>query len=103
MKINGGNIYCVYITTNKNKTVLYTGITNNLRRRLAEHEQSAIPFKSNNFAGQYDAYFLIYYETFTNVKTAIAREKEIKGWRRSKKEDLIKTMNAEWIFLNDEI
>ncbi len=103
MKINDCHIYYVYITTNKNKTVLYTGVTNDLRRRLAAHEESAIPFKSKSFAGQYNAYFLIYYESFADVKAAIAREKEIKGWRRSKKEDLIKTVNPDLKFLNDEI
>ena len=103
MKIPGNHSYYVYIVTNKNKTVLYTGITNDLRRRLWEHEQNSIPFRSKTFAGKYNAYFLIYYEQFGWVKNAIAREKEIKGWRRSKKEDLIKTMNPEWRFLNDEI
>ena len=103
MKIPGNHSYYVYIITNKNKTVLYTGITNNLRRRLWEHEQNSIPFRSKTFAGKYNAYFLIYYEQFDYVLNAIAREKEIKGWRRSKKEDLIKTMNPEWHFLNDGI
>ena len=95
--------YFVYIPTNKNKTVLYTGITNDLHRRLLEHEKSAIPLKSNAFAGRYNAYFLIFYERFKNVDNAIAREKEIKGWRREKKEALIKTLNPEWKFLNDEV
>ena len=103
MKTLGSHSYYVYITTNKNKTVLYTGITNNLQRRLWEHEQNAIPFRSKTFAGRYNVYLLIYYEQFGQVKSAIAREKEIKGWRRSKKEDLIKTMNPDWRFLNDEI
>ena len=103
MQIPGNHSYYVYIITNKNKTVLYTGITNNLRRRLWEHEQNSIPFRSKTFAGRYNIYFLIYYECFGYVQNAIAREKEIKGWRRSKKEDLIKTINPEWRFLNDEI
>ena len=103
MKIPGNHSYYVYIITNKNKTVLYTGITNNLRRRLWEHEQNSIPFRSKTFAGRYNTYFLIYYECFGYVQNAIAREKEIKGWRRSKKEDLIKTINPGWRFLNDEI
>ena len=103
MKITGGHNYYVYIVTNKNKTVLYTGITNNLERRLYEHRQNSIPFRHPSFAGQYNAYFLLYYERFQQVESAIAREKEIKGWRRSKKEALINTVNAEWRFLNDEI
>jgi putative endonuclease len=103
MKTLGNHNYYVYIVTNKNKTVLYTGITNDLRRRLYEHQENAKPFRHPSFAGQYNAYFLLYYERFEQVEYAIAREKEIKGWRRSKKEALINTMNAEWKFLNDEI
>ena len=103
MKTLGGHNYFVYIVTNKNKTVLYTGVTNNLARRLYEHEQNSIPFRHRSFAGQYNAYFLLYYERFEFIEHAIAREKEIKGWRRSKKEALINSMNAEWKFLNDEI
>ena len=98
MKIPGHHSYYIYIVTNKNKTVLYTGVTNDLRRRLWEHEQNSIPFRSPSFAGKYNAYFLIYYECFGFIQNAIAREKEIKGWRRSKKEDLIKTMNPECVF-----
>ncbi len=102
MKISLGHNYYVYITTNKNKTVLYTGVTNDLHRRLWEHEQNAIPFRSKSFAGQYNAYHLIYYEHFVDIKEAIAREKEIKGWRREKKEALINNFNPGWKFLNDE-
>ena len=103
MKISGGHNYYVYIVTNKNKTVLYTGITNDLYRRLKEHEENSIPFHHKSFAGQYNAYFLLHYERFHQVENAIAREKEIKGWRRSKKEALINTLNPEWKCLNDEI
>jgi putative endonuclease len=103
MKTFGSHNYYVYIATNKNKTVLYTGITNDLKRRLYEHQENAKPFRHSSFAGQYNAYFLLYYERFEQVEYAIVREKEIKGWRRSKKEALINTINAEWKFLNDEI
>ena len=103
MKTLGGHNYFIYIVTNKNKTVLYTGVTNDLARSLYEHEQNSIPFRHRSFAGQYNAYFLLYYERFEFIEHAIAREKEIKGWRRSKKEALINSMNAEWKFLNDEI
>ena len=103
MKVSQGHNYYVYIVTNKNKTVLYTGITNDLYRRLAEHKENSIPFRHPSFAGQYNTSFLLYYEHFQNVDQAIAREKEIKGWRRSKKEALIKTLNPDWNFLNDEI
>ena len=103
MAIPGYQTYYVYITTNKNKTVLYTGITNDLHRRLWEHEQSTKVLNTKSFAGKYNAYFLIYYEVFGQVTDAIAREKEIKGWRREKKEILINKMNPEWRFLNDEV
>jgi putative endonuclease len=103
MKPIGTHNYFVYITTNKNKTVLYTGVTNDLRARLAQHQQSSLSFPSSSFAGKYNAVFLIYYERFDFIEHAIEREKEIKGWRRSKKEALIATLNPEWKFLNDEI
>ncbi|MEP7165783.1 MAG: GIY-YIG nuclease family protein [Ferruginibacter sp.] len=103
MKTLGGHNYFVYIVTNKNKTVLYTGVTNDLYRRLFEHEESSKPFYHKSFAGHYNAYFLLHYERFEYIEHAIAREKEIKGWRRSKKEALIKTGNPDWKFINDEI
>ena len=103
MKLSTAHNYYVYILTNKNKTVLYTGITNNLPRRLQEHAANALPIHPPSFAGKYNAYHLIYYERFAQVESAIAREKEIKGWRRSKKEALINIVNPEWKFLNDEI
>ena len=102
MRIFGSTSYFIYIVTNKNRTVLYTGVTNDLARRLAEHEDSASSIYSASFTGKYKAYFLLYYEEFENVLDAIAREKEIKGWRRSKKEELINSLNAEWKFLNDD-
>ena len=95
--------YYIYIVSNKNKTVLYTGLTNDLLRRLQEHEEASIPFKYPSFAGHYNCYFLLHYEEFERIEDAIAREKEIKGWRRSKKEALINKSNPLWKFLNDEI
>ena len=103
MKTLGSHNYIVYIVTNKNKTVLYTGITNDINRRLYEHEESSKQFWYKSFAGHYNAHFLLYYERYEFVEDAIAREKEIKGWRRSKKESLIKIENPEWKFLNDEV
>ena len=103
MKTLGSHNYIVYIVTNKNKTVLYTGITNDINRRLYEHEESSKPFWYKSFAGHYNAHFLLHYERYEFVEDAIAREKEIKGWRRSKKESLIKIENPEWKFLNDEV
>ena len=103
MKIPGGHNYYVYIVTNKNKTVLYTGVTNDLYRRIEQHKENSIPFRHPSFAGRYNAYFLLYYERFQRIDAAIAREKEIKRWRRSKKEALINSFNPEWRFLNDEL
>ncbi len=103
MKIPGGHNYYVYIVTNKNKTVLYTGVTNDLYRRIEQHKENSIPFRHPSFAGRYNAYFLLYYEHFQHIDAAIAREKEIKRWRRSKKEALINSFNPEWRFLNEEL
>ena len=103
MKPTGSHNYYVYITTNKNKTVLYIGVTNNLLVRLQQHEQNAQAFTHKSFAGKYNACYLLYYEHFEWIEQAIAREKELKGWRRSKKEDLINKLNPEWKFLNDTL
>jgi putative endonuclease len=93
--------YFVYILTNKAKTVLYIGVTNNLERRLYEHEtNSGNKFK---FTSKYNCVYLIYYEHFSNINQAIARETELKKWRREKKNNLIASMNSEWRFLNEEI
>ena len=86
-----------YIITNKAKTVLYTGMTNNLKRRLTEHNDH-VNLKS--FSARYNAHYLLYFEKFTWVELAIGREKEIKGWTRIKKIELIKTINPEMRFLN---
>jgi putative endonuclease len=91
--------YCVYIATNPNRTVLYTGITNNLERRMNQHLEDAVG-RRKSFAGKYFCYNLIYYEWFPYVHDAISREKEIKGWTRAKKEALIAAVNPNWIFLN---
>jgi putative endonuclease len=99
----GTHNYYVYITTNKNKTVLYIGVTNDLKARMQQHEENAKLFTHKSFAGKYNAYFLLYYEHFEWIEQAIAREKELKGWRRSKKEELINKVNAEWKFLNDSL
>lgn len=103
MKPIGSHNYYVYITTNKNKTVLYTGVANNVGVRLSQHLEASQHFPSSSFAGKYNAVYLLHYERFTYIEHAIAREKEIKGWRRSKKEALINSVNPEWKFLNDEI
>ena len=89
--------YFVYITTNPGKTVLYTGVTNDLSRRLLEHYKNRGSKK--NFAVKYYCYKLLYYEYFTNISQAIVREKEIKDMSRTKKEELINTKNPKWNFL----
>ncbi len=93
--------FYVYITTNPEKTVLYTGMTNDLIRRIDEHYESR--GKPEKFAGKYFCYKLIYWEHHRYVRNAIDREKEIKAWRREKKVALIEETNPEWRFLNDEI
>ena len=103
MKPIGTLNYYVYITTNKNKTVLYIGVTNNLPTRILQHEQNAKPFNHKSFAGKYNAYYLLYFERYEWIEQAIAREKELKGWRKLKKEALINTANPEWKFLNDSL
>jgi putative endonuclease len=92
--------YYVYIVTNVNKTVLYTGVTNDLERRLAEHAEGDSAELA--FTNKYGAKYLLYYERFQRILDAIAREKEIKGWRREKKVRLIETENPYWKFLNKE-
>lgn len=84
--------YFIYILTNNRNTVLYTGITNNLSRRLEEHFR----ISTKDFVKKYNLTKLIYVETFTDPLAAIAREKEIKGWTRKKKEDLVNTINPGW-------
>ncbi|MQP51576.1 MULTISPECIES: GIY-YIG nuclease family protein [unclassified Flavobacterium] len=91
------NFY-VYILTNKAKTVLYTGVTNNLRRRLEEHNEKLNP---NSFTSKYNVAFLIYYEKYGWIQQAIAREKEIKLLRRDLKRELIKEFNPKIEFLNN--
>lgn len=86
--------YYIYITTNPAKTVLYTGVTNNLARRMQEHYENRS--KKETFAGKFYCYNLIYWERFSHINDAISREKEIKGWTRAKKIELIKTLNPKW-------
>jgi putative endonuclease len=89
--------YYVYIMTNKSKT-LYTGVTNNLLRRVYEHKNKLVP----GFTNKYNIHILVYYESTSNVHAALAREKQIKGWLRAKKIALINSMNSEWKDLSDE-
>ena len=83
--------YFVYIMSNRSKT-LYTGVTNSLVRRAYQHKTHA----TEGFTSRYKLDRLVYFETFTSIRLAIAREKEIKGWTRIKKIELIVSVNPEW-------
>ena len=76
-------------------------MTNNLKERLFSHLNSTED--SNHFTAKYKCYYLIYFEQFSVVETAVSREKQIKGWTRKKKEELINSFNFDWKFLNEEI
>ncbi len=82
--------YYVYILTNKNKNVLYVGVTSNLIRRVYEHKNHFIP---NSFTAKYNVTRLVYFEETTDVKAALEREKQIKSWSRIKKFFLIREKN----------
>lgn len=92
----------VYITTNEYRTALYVGVTNNIQRRLSLHYFDSQNSKKS-FAGKYNCLYLVYYEGFENPKDAIVREKEIKKWRREKKNSLISAFNPKWETLNNQI
>ena len=85
-------MYYVYILSNKSHTVLYTGVTRDLVRRVYEHRTHTDP---NSFTAQYRVTRLVYYEYTTDVKAAIEREKQIKSWNRKRKDELIDSMNPE--------
>ncbi len=90
--------YYVYIMTNRKRGVLYTGITNNLERRVREHKEKV----NSGFASKYHCTKLVYYDSSADVRGAIEREKQIKGWLRSKKIALIESENPEWRDLCEE-
>jgi putative endonuclease len=94
-----GKEYCVYIMTNIRNTVLYTGVTNNLKRRAFEHKTGT----GSGFTKRYNVNKLIYFEVGDDINKAIFREKQIKSWNRKRKEDLINAYNPEWKDLYDEI
>ena len=86
--------YFVYILASKTRT-LYVGVTRSLERRVIQHKTK----EHEGFTAKYDVHTLVYYESFTDVQAAIAREKQIKGWRRDKKIALIESMNPTWLDL----
>jgi putative endonuclease len=91
--------YCVYIMTNKSNKVLYTGVTNDLKRRIYEHKEKLV----DGFTRKYNINKLVYYEVFENIDGAIVREKQIKSGSRQKKIVLINSMNKEWRELYEEL
>src|SRR5712691_3294744 len=97
MKISSSIFYYLYISTNPGKTVLYTGMTNDLKRRLTEHY--SVRGRTDHFASKYHCYKLLYYEVYDTAMEAIAREKEIKNLTRGRKLELIKSKNAKLKFL----
>jgi len=92
------NDYFVYIMTNQNHTVLYTGVTNDLQRRVLEHKSG----RGGAFTCRYLIKKLVYYEVGCDIQTAISREKQIKAGSRQKKVDLVNSMNPEWKDLFEE-
>lgn len=91
--------YYVYIMTNPRDTVLYTGISTDLKRRVYEHKKKMI----DGFTKRYNIKKLVYYEVFEDPENAILREKQIKGGSRKKKIDLINKMNSAWLDLYEKI
>ena len=89
-------MYYVYILTNKNRTVLYTGVTGNIERRMYEHKNKLI----EGFTKKYNADKLVFCESFNNVNDALEAEKKIKGWKREKKISLIEEKNPCWVDLS---
>jgi len=93
----GNKQYCVYMMANDHNTVLYTGVTNDLQRRILEHKEG-----KGGFTKKYNVTKLVYFEYGDDVSAAILREKQIKAGSRQNKIDLINSMNAEWKDLFDE-
>ena len=93
------NVFIVYILTNKKHSVLYTGVANNLTKRIYGHKNKVI----KGFSEKYNVNKLVYYEVFDSIETAIMREKQIKAGRRKKKLELINEFNKQWNDLYEEI
>ncbi len=92
-------ICAVYLLSNFKRTVIYTGVSSDLIRRVIEHKEGNIP----GFTKRYHVHDLVYFEEFTDIRDAIAREKQIKAGSRKKKEELIRSMNPEWKDLFEEL
>ena len=91
--------YYVYIMANKTNTTIYIGVTGNLIKRVWEHKNKLV----EGFTKRYKVNKLVYYEETTDVNSAIAREKQLKGWNRAKKNKLIESINPNWNDLYDDI
>ena len=91
--------YYVYLLTNWNHRVMYVGVTNHLKRRLYEHKNKLV----EGFSEKYNLNKLVYFEETQDVHTAITREKEIKKWRREKKNQLVNQINQEWQDLSETL
>ena len=91
--------YSTYIMSNCRNSVLYIGITNDLKRRVLEHKSR---FDSNSFTAKYKVNKLVYFEKFQSVRDAIAREKQLKHWNREWKDRLISEKNPKWVNLFDD-
>ncbi len=92
--------YYVYILSNAHKNVIYTGVTNDLIRRVYEHKNH---LDKKSFTSRYNVERLVYYEVISNIEAAIEREKQIKGWNRKNKNKLIESMNSDWVDLYESI
>ena len=92
--------YYVYMLTNKHHTVLYTGVTNNLIRRVYEHKNH---LDKNSFTAKYKVTKLVYFEETSDVRAALEREKQIKSWSRDRKTDLVFEVNPHWVDLYNGI
>jgi putative endonuclease len=97
--VNMARIPCVYIMTNRSNSVLYTGVTSNLVRRVYEHKEHLV----KGFTDTYNLEKLVYYEVTEDMTSAIMREKQIKGWLRRKKIALVEGANPQWQDLYPEI
>ena len=93
-------MYYVYILANVTGTVIYTGVTNDLIRRVYEHKHNSDP---NSFTARYSVQKLVYYESTSNRYEAISREKQIKSWNRKRKNELVESKNPKWEDLYDSI
>ena len=92
-------VYCIYILTNHRNTVLYTGVTSDLRARVHQHREKLLP----GFTNRYNVSKLVYYEVGGDASGAIAREKQIKAGSRRMKTELINQLNPEWRDLYEEL